>query len=96
MASSSSGIPAPPFITRLESREFPEESFPPEEEFPLDGRNGEVQLELELLFLELVFKHEPPTSEQESELSGFFEDMILLKFEFFPGDFFSDIVISSV
>ena len=94
MASSISGIPAPPFITRLESVEFPEEL--PAEEFPLDGRNGEVQLELELLFLELVFKHEPPTSEQDSELSGFFEDMILLKFEFFPGDFFSDIVISSV
>ena len=92
MASSSSGIPAPPFITRLESREFPEESFPPEEEFPLDGRNGEVQLELELLFLEFSgFKLDPP------ELSGlFFEDMILLKFEFFPGDFFSDVVISSV
>ena len=94
MASSSSGIPAPPFITRLESREFPEESFPPEEEFPLDGRNGEVQLELELLFLEFSgFKLEPPSS----ELSGlFFEDMILLKFEFFPRDFFSDVVISSV
>ena len=82
--------PTPPFMTRLESKELPEELFPPTVEFPLDGLNGEVQLELELLFLELVvFKLEP-------KLSGFFEDMIVLEFEFFPGDFFSDIVISSV
>ena len=42
---------------------YPSSSFPPEEEFPLDGRNGEVQLELELLFLEFSgFKLVPPSS----------------------------------